>query len=335
MCSLIGQNDVFEYPFGGCIGLTSVTIPNSVKKIGEGAFDSCTDLTSVTIPNSVEEIGDYAFAGCTGLISLTIPNSVEEIGDYAFYVCTGLISLTISNSVKKIGDDAFGGCAGLISLTIPNSVKKIGEGAFAYCTGLTSVTIPNSVKQIGDYAFSSCTGLTSVTIQNPNLQLHETVFESCPNLKPSSVVYQKANNSQPPIKNQDNTSAPSGKKPLSTEKKGTITQESNSFEGQEIYTIVGEMPSFPGGDQLLQEYLANNINYPQQARENGIEGRVFVNFIVEPNGSLSNIQITKSLGGGCDEEALRVVNTMPKWNPGKQNGKPVRVSYIMPIKFND
>ena len=101
----------------------------------------------------------------------------------------------------------------------------------------------------------------------------------------------------------------------------------------EIFTIVEEMPDFPGGVAKLQEYLVKNIKYPQMARESGIQGRVFVNFVVEPDGSVSHVNVMRSLGGGCDEEAMRVVKAMPKWKPGKQRGKPVRVSYILPVNF--
>ena len=96
-------------------------------------------MTSVTIPNSVTSIGDGAFGGCIGLTSLTIPNSVISIGDYAFSACTGLPSVTIPNSVTSIGDWAFSDCTGLTSVTIPNSVTEIGEGAFYYCLGLTRI----------------------------------------------------------------------------------------------------------------------------------------------------------------------------------------------------
>ena len=102
---------------------------------------------------------------------------------------------------------------------------------------------------------------------------------------------------------------------------------------QEVFTIVEEMPDFPGGTAKLAEYLQKNIKYPQMARESGIQGRVFVNFVVEPDGSVSNVKVLRSLGGGCDEEAMRVVKSMPKWKPGKQRGKPVRVSYILPVNF--
>ncbi len=101
----------------------------------------------------------------------------------------------------------------------------------------------------------------------------------------------------------------------------------------EIFTVVESMPSFPGGMGALMKYLAENIKYPPLAKESGIQGRVFINFVVEPNGSISNVKVLRGIGGGCDEEAVRVVERMPKWSPGKQRGKPVRVSYNLPVKF--
>lgn len=109
--------------------------------------------------------------------------------------------------------------------------------------------------------------------------------------------------------------------------------EEEEVHETEVFTIVEEMPEFPGGMNKLADYLAKNIKYPQMARESGIQGRVFITFVVEKDGSVTNVQVLRSLGGGCDEEAMRVVKSMPKWKPGKQRGKPVRVSYNLPVNF--
>ena len=101
----------------------------------------------------------------------------------------------------------------------------------------------------------------------------------------------------------------------------------------EIFKVVEEMPEFPGGSAKLMEYIQKNIKYPMMARESDIQGRVFVNFVVEPDGSISNVAVLRGIGGGCDEEAVRVVNSMPKWKPGTQKGKPVRCQFVLPIKF--
>jgi len=109
--------------------------------------------------------------------------------------------------------------------------------------------------------------------------------------------------------------------------------EEEEIKEEEIFIIVEEMPSFPGGEVKMMEYLAKNIKYPQMARESGIQGRVFINFVVEPDGHVSNVKVMRGIGGGCDEEAIRVVKAMPKWKPGKQRGKSVRVSYNLPVNF--
>jgi protein TonB len=101
----------------------------------------------------------------------------------------------------------------------------------------------------------------------------------------------------------------------------------------EIFTVVEENPQFPGGDAELYKFLHESIKYPEEAKELGIQGRVFVNFVVETDGSVSNVKVLRGIGGGCDEEAIRVVKSMPRWTPGKQRGIPVRVSYNLPIKF--
>ena len=157
-----------SWAFGGCTGLTSITIPDSVTSIGINTFGGCTGLTSITIPDSVTSIGYDAFSCCTSLISITIPDSVKSIDYEAFYGCTGLTSITIPDSVTSIEWSAFGGCTGLTSITIPDSVTSIDYSAFYGCTGLTSITIPDSVTSIDYSAFGGCTGLTSITVDENN-----------------------------------------------------------------------------------------------------------------------------------------------------------------------
>jgi TonB family protein len=93
------------------------------------------------------------------------------------------------------------------------------------------------------------------------------------------------------------------------------------------------MPEFPGGEKGLMEYVSNNVKYPEEAKNKNIAGRVFVSFVVEKDGSINEVKVLRGIGGGCDEEAVRVIKSMPKWKPGKQNGKPVRVNFQMPFVF--
>ena len=100
-----------------------------------------------------------------------------------------------------------------------------------------------------------------------------------------------------------------------------------------IYNVVEEMPQFPGGETAMMEFVAKNVVYPQEARDKEISGRVYVNFIVDKDGSICDVNVAQGIGGGCDEEAIRVVKAMPKWKPGIQKGKPVRVHFTMPFTF--
>jgi protein TonB len=100
-----------------------------------------------------------------------------------------------------------------------------------------------------------------------------------------------------------------------------------------VYTYVEQMPVFPGGQEALLQYIGKNIKYPAMALRNQIEGKVFVAFTVNPDGQVQDVKVTKPLGGGCDEEAVRVIKTLPRFSPGKQNGRAVSVSFTVPVTF--
>lgn len=112
-----------------------------------------------------------------------------------------------------------------------------------------------------------------------------------------------------------------------------IVQREEVVEEEQIFTIVEEMPSFPGGEAELFKYLGKNIKYPQMATDAGIAGVVYVTFVVDKDGKIRDVKILRGIGGGCDEEAMRVVKSMPSWKPGKQRGKAVTVQYNLPIRF--
>ena len=99
------------------------------------------------------------------------------------------------------------------------------------------------------------------------------------------------------------------------------------------YVSVEEMPEFPGGEAELQKYIATNIKYPQIAKESGIQGTVYVKFVVNEQGVVFKADILRGIGGGCDEEAIRIIKSLPKWTSGKQNGKAVKVTFTVPIRF--
>jgi periplasmic protein TonB len=114
--------------------------------------------------------------------------------------------------------------------------------------------------------------------------------------------------------------------PKTTEVIGTKQED-------EVFLIVEQQPEFPGGMQAMYKWLGKNLKYPSQAKRMGVEGRVFVSFVVGKDGSIRDIQVLKGIGAGCDEEAQRVIQSMPAWNPGKQGGRPVSVKYNLPLVF--
>ena len=116
-------------------------------------------------------------------------------------------------------------------------------------------------------------------------------------------------------------------------KEVTPTKNSKISKSKKIYDVVDEMPVFPGGNGALLEYLATHVKYPVVAQENGVQGRVIVSFVVECDGSITDVRVERSIDPSLDREAIRVVSSMPRWSPGKLNGYIVRVKYSVPVAF--
>lgn len=156
----------------------------------------------------------------------------------------------------------------------------------------------------------------------------------------TEYVYDKPQNQVPVKKGNKAGTIKLGKQGIKVEKAEPSVQvhtelkESVDSTHQDVFNVVEDMPQFPGGATKLFEYLAQNINYPTEAEKANIQGRVIVTFVVEKDGSISNAEVVKSVAPSLDAEALRVINAMPNWIPGKQNGKEVRVKYTVPISFH-
>lgn len=112
-----------------------------------------------------------------------------------------------------------------------------------------------------------------------------------------------------------------------------LPMNAQSESSTKVYDVVDEIPSFPGGQNALMTFLAQNMVYPVKAQENGVQGRVIVSFVVETDGSITAVKVARSVDPYLDREAMRVVKAMPKWTPGKKDGKPVRVKYTIPVVF--
>jgi protein TonB len=173
------------------------------------------------------------------------------------------------------------------------------------------------------------------TLLENSIQPHEKEAEISPKDQPPdySVQSGRTENTQNTsldedfeLKNEDEFSVSSIEKDASS-KNQQLTDE-------KIFTFIPNMPSFPGGNEALVKYIQNNLKYPQIAKESGIQGIVYTSFVVETDGQLSAIKILKGIGGGCDEEAIRLIRAMPNWVPGKKENKTVRVQNNMPMKFS-
>jgi protein TonB len=303
--------------------LNSINIPNSVTSIGNWAFegtalynnrtnweDGALYINNCLIAVDASLIGDYkikentrligggAFYGSSSLKSITIPSSVTSIGNWAFLNCNNLTSIIIPNSVTSIGKGAFYGCSSLTSINIPNSVTSIGKGAFYKCSSLDSITIPADISITDNYADSI----------------------DLPVLPPPPP---------PPVQKEDVLNV------VEDEVEEVMAVDPTNDEGDEmVYMVVETMPEFPGGVQAMMRFISENLQYPPAAQENGIQGRAICQFVIEKDGSITDIVVVRTSGhASLDEEAIRVISRMPNWEPGKQRGKPVRVKYTVPVNF--
>ena len=117
------------------------------------------------------------------------------------------------------------------------------------------------------------------------------------------------------------------------EVKEEVAVEAPKPEPEKPLLVAEQMPEFPGGQAEMMKYVQKNVQYPPMARENDIQGTVAVRFVVDKDGSIGDVEVLRGIGGGCDQEAVRVIKSMPPWKAGKQNGQPVKVYFTLPVKF--
>ncbi len=172
--------------------MTSYTIPESVKTIGDYSFGYCTTLSQIIIGDFVDHIGDFAFSYCEKLNSITIPASVVYLGHDAFSNCSALTEATIDASINKIEQSTFYYCTALLEISLPNTITSIGDTAFYQCLALTAIDIPDSVTSIGELAFYYCPNLSSVKISDSLEFVGQEAFYWCQNLLsitlPESII---------------------------------------------------------------------------------------------------------------------------------------------------
>ena len=313
------------------LAISAMTVMAEEFKVGKLTFEitsptevrlrnAADDITTVNLDKTIDyqgkmytvtSIGGFAFSKCSSLTSITIPNSVTEIGDAAFMGCSSLTSIAIPHGVTSIGMSAFQSCTSLTSVTIPNSVTSIEDHPFRGCSSLTSITIPNSVTKIGWYVFEGCEALTKLNYNGTKAQWKQ-IEKNGDWMKGSSIEHIHCLDVM-----------------IAKEEEIVELLEENE---NDIFIIVETMPEFPGGQQAMMKFIAENVQYPANAMEKG--GRVVCQFVVEKDGHIGDIQVVRTSGdASLDKEAVRVIGTMPKWKPGIQLGKPVRVTFTLPINF--
>jgi TonB family protein len=240
----------------------------------------------------------------------------------AFSDCHRLASCYIFGNLTGIAKMAFSDCSNLTTIFIQN-VEWIGDYAFSGCSSLSSINIPENLEFIGEGCFLGCGALTKVNYNGTQTSWNQ-VAKNSDWMDGSSIEY---------IHCWDMMIAREEEEVSEKEIIEIVVVEDEEVEeGEEIFMIVDNMPEFPGGQQAMFKFIAENVQYPANAMEKG--GRVVCQFVIEKDGRISDIQVVRTSGEtSLDKEAVRVISSMPKWKPGKQRGKPVRVTYTLPVIF--
>jgi hypothetical protein len=335
-----------------------VVIPNSVTSIGSRAFIYCGKLNSVTIPESVETIGSYAFSGCYNLKNIKLPQDLKTIEEGLFKGCNQLQAITIPEKVTKIGPYAFNGCRDVTTVSLNEKLDSICSNAFSGC-GLLSVAIPNTVRFIESEAFKECPSLKTLTIGSGVEKISHGAFEKCGDLKDvylnggrlpnlvnntnpfrgSEVEYATLHVAESLIELCKQVEPWKGFGKIAVNPDAIVAKADDSQEYDEtIYEpkdCNGQFPKPFMKRYELSKWLEENAKFPEEAKAKGLtSGTVPVNFVVEPDGSISNVKADEGSWPELIPEAERVVKSMPKWNAGKVNGKYARVRERIAVHFS-
>lgn len=189
----------------------------------------------------------------------------------------------------------------------------------AACGGGTNNTVLTTISD-------SSTKIGEVDVEGGQRSVSDT-DTVCPEVTTEGLVIMDSDLPEPPPLPDDEMILGMMDEPIPEE--GEIVDD--ELEG--IFSVVDEDPTFPGGMEAMYRFLTENIKYPQEAKDKNITGKVYVTFVVEADGSISNPRLLRDIGGGCGQEAIRVVKLMPRWKPGKNKGQPVRVQFNLPVNF--
>lgn len=278
--------DMYSSFFGGAeedseekVKLTSVTIPDSVKKIGASAFSDCTELKTYNLPADLTAIGSQAFtrSGITGEVK--IPDTVTEIGEAAFSA-TDITSATLPKGIKKVAPSLFAGCSKITSVSMPDSVEIIDTKAFYGCESLTEVKFPEAITGIGPQAFGECTGLKEVTIPTTVTDMGATVFVDTSEELVVSVSY----DNEKPVNWDDNWFG--------------------GMKGKAINTSEAYYTNVVLAEQKKAETLMNSLE-SYQAQYDSITKQM-----ESMNASLKNMQANNGINSS--DAALNAINSMSK-----------------------
>lgn len=340
------------HAFENCKQIKSISIPKSVVYIGDDTFRGCESLTSINCIKDNKQIDTLQIHSYYKAIDLSVfvndtrmlCHKVNEKSDVQ--LCgfePDAVECYIPSKIREDDDSSI------------YSIISIAPKAFANFKKVRAIYIPASVKEIAYDAFSGCDDLEYLNIPLGSMeQFHKIIpSELCSKLR--EIDFSKVEKywdivstifTVPEIRiddGDDDGEIDDGIKPVYSIESVVYNVEGNDEDdfaketpiapSNEVYDVVEEMPQFPDGPEALMEYINKNIKYPADAKTAGIQGRVICNFVVECDGSITDIKVYRSVDPSLDKEAVRVLRSMPQWIPGKQDGVPVRVKYLLPVTF--